>query len=238
MGDLPIADIYVDESSQNGHRYLVLGGLFIPQNKVKGFCNLVESARLPELPEKSLKWGRVSKTKIEAYKRAVDQFFLASMKHIHFHSLVVDTRKQDHRRWNKGSREIGFGKEVYQLANKFRRLYPNVIFHMYPHRRTTNQTTQELRDILNHGARKLNDPRDWPFRRVHFRPLDGCMPLQIVDILLGAVAYKLNGHYEAENASPARKELCDYIFERARIRDVTRDTAMRGKMTIWHRRLR
>ena len=238
MPSLPISDIYVDESSQTKHRYLVLGGLIIPHDRIESFCNAVERARHPELPAKSLKWGRVSRTKFDAYKRAVDVFFAPSASAVHFHSVVVDTSKQDHRRWNKGSREIGFGKEVYQLAHKFRRLYPQPVFHMYPHQRSTPQTTDELRDILNHGARKNGDRRDWPFRRVHFRSLSGCIPLQVVDVLLGAVAYKLNGHYESRNANGARKELCDHILGQANIQNVTRDTAMKGKMTIWHRQLR
>ena len=238
MSTLPISDIYVDESSQTKHRFLVLGGLIIPHDQVGAFCGSVDRARRPELPANSLKWGRVSRTKLDAYKRVVDAFFDPSASRVHFHSLVVDTNQQNHPHWNKGSREIGFQKEVYQMAQKFRRLYPQPVFHLYPHQRSTPQDTEELRDILNHGARKKGDRRDWPFRRVHFRDLSGCLPLQVVDILLGAIAYKLNGHYDAHNASMARKELCDLILRKAGIHDVARDTRMSGKMTIWHRRLR
>ena len=182
--------------------------------------------------------GRASRTKLGAYKRVVDAFFDRDAQRVHFHSLVVDTSQLNHPRWNDGSRGIGFQKEVYQLAQKFRRLYTKPVFHLYPHQRSTPQATDELRDILNHGARKKGDSRDWPFRRVHFRALPDCLPLQVVDILLGAVAYRLNGHYEERGASQARKELCDHILRRARIRDVRRDTKMTGKMTIWHRRLK
>ena len=238
MSDLPVSDIYVDESSQTKHRFLVLGGLIIPHAELNAFCEAIEAARQPELPANSVKWGRVSRTKLDAYKRLVDVFFDPSASAIHFHSLVVDTHQQNHPRWNKGSREIGFQKEVYQLAQKFRRLYPNPVFHLYPHQRSTPQATEELRDILNHGARKKGDGRDWPFRRVHFRALSGCLPLQVVDTLLGALAYRLNGHYDERGASAARKELCDHILRQARIGDVTRDTRMTGKMTIWHRQLR
>ena len=238
MSNLPIADIYVDESSQTKHRFLVLGGLIIPHDQVDTFCASVSRARQPDLPANSLKWGRVSRTKLEAYRRVVDAFFDPSAGAIHFHSLVVDTHQQDHSRWNEGSREIGFQKEVYQLAQKFRRLYRQPVFHLYPHQRSTPQATEKLRDILNHAARKKGDGRDWPFRRVHFRALSGCLPLQVVDILLGALAYRLNGHYDERGASAARKELCDHILRQAGISDVTRDTRVAGKMTIWHRRLR
>ena len=238
MTSSPIAEIYVDESSQNGHRFLVLGGLIIPQSHVGSFCQSIDQARQPELPSSSLKWGRASRTKLAAYKRVVDAFFDPAARHVHFHTLVVDTSQVNHSRWNDSSREIGFQKEVYQLAQKFRRIYPQPVFHLYPHQRSTPQATEELRNILNHGARKKGDNRDWPFRRVHFRALADCLPLQVVDILLGALAYKLNRHYDERGASQARKELCDYILRRAQIHDVSRDTSMSGKMTIWHRRLR
>ena len=102
MSDLPVSDIYVDESSQTKHRFLVLGGLIIPHVELDAFCEAVEAARQPELPANSLKWGRVSRTKLEGYKRVVDVFFDPSAAAVHFHSLVVDTHQQDHRRWNKG----------------------------------------------------------------------------------------------------------------------------------------
>ena len=238
MSNLPVSSIYVDESSQTKHRYLVLGGLILPQDQGRAFRDAISAARQPELPDNSLKWGRVSRTKLPAYKRVVDAFFDRSASRVHFHSLVVDTSQQNHSRWNKGSREIGFQKEVFQLAQKFRRLYPDPVFHLYPHQRSTPQATEELRNILNFSARKAGDSREWPFRRVHFRSLSGCPPLQVVDILLGAVAYRLNGHYSEEGASAARRELCDHILRRAGIHDVTRDTRMAGKLTIWHRRLR
>lgn len=237
--DLPISEIYIDETSQNRHQYLVLGGVIIPQNVLAPFSGAIEASRLPELPHGVMKWGKVSRTKLPAYKRVVDTFFdNLHAKEVHFHSLAVDTYQQNHAAFNESSREVGFSKEVYQLGQKFRRLYSGCNFHMYPHRRTTPQPIEELRLILNRGSHKSGDERDWPFRRVHFRKLDDCHPLQIVDIFIGAIAFHLNGHHEEPDASPARKELAAHIFRRTRIRNVFRDTSVRGKFTIWHRKLR
>ena len=123
----------------------------------------------------------------DAYKRVADAFFDRSSGMVHFHSLVVDTNRQDHLRWNKGSREIGFQKEVYQLAQSSFVYIRSLSFICTPINAQPRRPPQELRDILNHGARKKGDRRDWPFRRVHFRALSGCLPLQVVDILLGAL---------------------------------------------------
>ena len=65
-----------------------------------------------------------------------------------------------------------------------------------------------------------------------------CQILQLTDILLGAVAFRLNGHREALGTSPAQATLSDRVLSLANVWDVTRDTTVRGRFTIWHRRLR
>lgn len=78
---------------------------------------------MPQLPHGEMKWGKVSNSKINAYGRTVKAFFDdPAFRPFHFHSLVVDTHKVNHNKHNQGSREIGFNKEVYQLASKFARL--------------------------------------------------------------------------------------------------------------------
>jgi hypothetical protein len=116
-----IAEIYIDESSQTNHRYLVLGGVGLKLTSAAHLSGLVMEARLPELPKGEAKWTRVSMSKLAAYKRIVDVLF-KNIEAIHFHSLVVDTTLLDHRRFNEGNREIGFNKD--QLAMKFARPLP------------------------------------------------------------------------------------------------------------------
>ncbi len=197
----------------------------------------IMKARQPELPQDEAKWTKVSKTKLPAYKRIVDVLFNGDVS-VHFHSLVVDTTRLDHKRFNSGSREIGFNKEVYQLALKCSRLYSPLLFHLYPDHRETTQKPEDLRLMLNRGCRKGGDKRDWPFRRCQFRDSRTTLPLQLVDIIIGGVAYRLNGHDKKENASPAKSDLSAYILERAQITNPFKDTARCADFTIWHRQLR
>lgn len=235
---LDLSDIYIDESSQTGNRYLVLGGIIMPTIFVAEFERSLYQCRLPELPAGETKWVKVSRAKLNAYRRIVDFFFDSpAAKYAHFHSLIVDTTKLDHALYNQGSREIGFSKEVYQLAMKFGRNYRG-LFHVYPDRRETNQKPEDLRLILNRGQAKSGDTRDWPFRRCQFRESAKCLPIQMVDVLIGAIAYRLNGHYLAPDASPAKCDLSEHVLRRARVHDAIRDTTHSGKFTIWHRRLK
>ena len=234
---LGIAEVYIDESSQNNHRYLVLGGIGVTVDGALRLNEAIAKARLPNLPKGEAKWTKVSKSKLNAYKRIVD-VFTKDGDLIHFHCLVVDTTLLDHNRFNAGSREIGFNKEIYQLAMKFARLYPDYLFHVYPDYRKTTQKPEDLRLILNRGCRKKGDKRDWPFRRCQFRDSKTTLPLQLADILIGGIAYRLNGHDMEPGASPAKSELSSYILDRAGVKDPFKDTAPADSFTIWHRRLK
>lgn len=157
----------------------------------------------------------------------------------HFHSNVVDTSQLRHRVFNAGDREIGFNKEIYQLVLKCGRLYPRSVFHVFPDRRSTAHSTEELRTIINHGMhKKLGRSRDWPVRKLHYSDWEQRPLLQIADLFAGAIAYHCNGHGQREGASQARIQLASQIFELARVRSPMQDTAIQGKFTIWHRVLR
>jgi hypothetical protein len=62
--------------------------------------------------------------------------------------------------------------------------------------------------------------------------------LQLTDLLVGAIAFRVNGHHQATEASPAKRWLSEHILSCAGVYNALSDTAIRGKFTIWHRRLR
>lgn len=232
--------VYVDESSQTKHRYLVLGSLIIHTEHEAALAAEIARARLPELPNGEMGWVKVSRSKLEAYRRVVDAFFDNPQRYgpYEFHSLAVDTHQIRDNVWNQGSREVGFNKEIFQICNKVARLHSARLIRVYLDSRDTKSSPDELRLILNRYRARKGDRRDWPFRRVHFRNSADCQIMQLVDVLLGGVAYRLNGHHLAENASPPKIDLSNHILRRARVADVTRDTFVTGKFTIWHRQLR
>ncbi len=235
-----VRDVFVDESSQTKHRFLVLGGIICRAAETSALSARILEERLPELPGSELKWSKISPAKLPAYRRVVDVFFenRPAENPVHFHSIVVEMANRNDFVFNAGSREMGFNKEVYQLLMKFGRLYRDCSFHVYPDSRETKSSPDELRLILNRGLAAKGDRRDWPYRRLHFKKSHEVPILQLTDLLIGAIAFHLNGHRQAAGASAAKCDLSDYILERAGIRNVTRDTLISGRFTIWHRRLR
>lgn len=185
-----------------------------------------------------MKWTRVSRRHLASYKRVIDLFFRAHTKPFDFHSIVVDMSKYDNGKFNEGNRETGFNKELYQVIQKFRRNYDGVLFNVYPDYRESSQPPERTQGILNAGASKLGDRRYLPFRRFHLRNSKKTPQLQLCDLLLGGLAFRVNGHHLAATASPAKSDLSAHILESAKIEDPMRDTSKRGKFTIWHRQLK
>src|SRR3954464_12996696 len=90
-----VQEIYIDESSQTKHRYLVLGGLTVNMTYAELLEQTIWEARHPDLPRGEMAWTKVSRTKLSAYKRVVDVFFagLDEVSTLDVHMLVVDTPK-------------------------------------------------------------------------------------------------------------------------------------------------
>lgn len=245
-------EVYIDESGQTKFRYLVIGGLCVPLSHSAALEADLITARdhttpltNPDGAPKIMKWQKAVRYNLEAYKRYVDTYFnfahrhnLSSLKHLETHCLVVDTSKKTLKSTGDGDVEIGFNKELYFLCVPiigFSRL-KSALFHLYPDRRTTSQSLYEARKIMNAGAKKYGDKRPWPYRELKFEDPEVKQGLQLVDILIGSIAYKLNGHYDATDANPAKKELCDHIFKKAHIRNPFVNTDFfRKALTIAHR---
>jgi hypothetical protein len=242
-----LCDVYIDESSQTQHRYMLLGGLMVPSEINSDLNVALARARNPELPFGELGWTKVSTSKLDAYRRFID-VVLEERFPVCFHTLIIDTHRIKDRAFNTGSREIGFNKEIYQLMVKCWRNMKDRRFHVYLDRRNVTKTANsdidsqislsKLRDIVNFGIHKERREADWPIRRVHYRDSHKCDIMQAADILLGAIGFHVNGHRVHPDASKAKSTLSDHILSRARIADVTRDTARWGRVTIWHRQMR
>jgi hypothetical protein len=243
--------VFIDESSQTKFRYLVMGGLCVPLAYADAFETDLAAQRdhttpllKPDGRAKLMKWEKATAYNLVAYKRFVDAFFTFPMRYklplsksLDTHCVVVDTSKKTLKATGGGSVEIGFAKEFYFLCvptigNRLKK----ELFHIYPDRRTTKQSLTEARAIMNAGARKYSNRTDWPYRELKFEDPEHKQALQLVDILIGAVAYRLNGHYQNPNANPAKKELCDHVLKWAKITDPTINTLwFRRRLSLMHR---
>lgn len=232
-------DIFADESSQNNHKYMVLGAIITPTDNTSGLVAHLRKIRGSRLPGGEMKWTKVSKSKYDVYKAVIDGFFdLNDKNKIHYTCLIANTHKFKHHKYNYGDKEIGFSKLVYQLLLSFARSYKTPLY-VYLDKRTTKQSLDELQLILNRGAAKSLGLESEPFRRVVFRDSKRTQLLQLTDVITGAIAFRRNGSHKAKNASKVKIDLSAHILERGKIKDLSKSSPRsRTRFNIWNFRLR
>jgi uncharacterized protein DUF3800 len=107
--------IYCDESRQSQDRFMVLGGIIVPEDNISVMEKTMAKFRVEEGVHQELKWGKVSNSWMPKYKRFIDFFFaLCDTDKIHFKCMIVDNHQTNHRKYN-GNYETGFYKMYYQL---------------------------------------------------------------------------------------------------------------------------
>jgi hypothetical protein len=224
-----LEEVYIDETSQTGHRFLVIGGLTIPKYLSTAFDAYMTRARATTKLEAHLTdqmmlaeigWNEVSTNDFDAYRTIMQAYFDFAQPHLkstltkfEFHCSVVDTHVLG-RRYSGKRGEIGFNREIYFHCMSIGRRHKYNIFEIYPDERETAQSMEEMRKILNYGLRREFRWRPAAFKRVQFRKSHEVQALQISDIMIGAVAYRLNGHYDKPGGGD-KKRLCEFVLKRS-----------------------
>lgn len=208
--------VYVDESCKDAHKFLVIGGIAIKAEALQDITSRLISVREDFNYWGEIKWSKCSRLKLDLYKRYVDVFYEAAEADItHFHCMTIDTSTINNRLHNDGCPEIGFNKLIYQLLmHKFGKRYGDLSrLYVYLDDRDTKQKPELMLPMLNSNLRKMGiDTR--PFRLLTFQKSHTSELLQLNDVLLGSVGYRLNALYKAEDASQHKKELMHYIVKK------------------------
>ena len=101
-----LEEIYIDETSQTGQRFLVLGGITIPKYLSEEFDAYIANARTRRLTPRlrrdmtmsELAWNDIAKGDYAAYEKVIDAYFSfaqprlkTTLTKFEFHCSVVDT---------------------------------------------------------------------------------------------------------------------------------------------------
>jgi hypothetical protein len=221
--------VYIDETSQTKHRYLMIGGLAVPLSHTGQLETDIIAARKdtrvpatrPDGTPRVMKWEKLKDYNFDAYKKVVDTVFdfrrlykLPLSKDVAVHCVGVDTSLRSQRETGDGDVGVGFDKDFHFLCTVvLARRYQQALLLLYPDRRNPTTPLRKARELMNLGVAKHGDKREFPFRRLIYADPERCQALQVVDIIIGGVAYKLNGHYEKPEANCAKRKFCDYLYE-------------------------
>lgn len=236
--------IYCDESRQTHEKYMILGGIVLPEKRDLELESAILKFRSECNMHAELKWGKVSKNKLPEYQKFLDLFFDSNSRNAaHFHCVILDTTKFDHGSFNEGDKEIGFYKFYYQLllhcfGKKFSKI-PDTRLLVRLDQRNSSYPLEKLKSYLNDGMGKKFGVGAFPFRSLEPRDSKQVGVMQMVDILIGAIGYQKNDHHLRPEASPARKCLAEYIAKKSGVRSLLYNTTKEVKhFTIWNFQLK
>jgi len=248
-----LEDVFIDETSQSGHRFLVLGGLTIPYYLSEEFDAYIAKARTRKLALRlndkmalsEMGWNDIGKGDFDVYQKVMEAYFSfaqtrlkTTLTKFEFHCSVIDTHTRG-RHYSGKRGELGFNREIYFHCMTIARRHRYNLFNVYPDERSTDQSMEQMRKILNYGARREDRARPTAFRRLQFRKSHESQAIQISDLIIGAVAYRLNGHYDRPGGDD-KKALCEYILKCGRYWEFISERGFRerawGRFQVWFRR--
>jgi hypothetical protein len=245
-------EIYIDESSQNDHHYMVIGGIVVPRAFSAQLADDIDNSKPGRLrginskgQPREASWKFVSTGDFHDYKRIVDTYYSFATRRMQGHSgqfglycSVIDLTIPG-RKYTGGERgRVGFERELYYHCLSIARRNRTYLWHVYPDERSTKTPARELGTIMSRGIAKERDKRKWAFRRVNFRNSRDVQALQVSDIVIGAIAYYINGHYHKAGSNKDKKLLCEYILNKFKILPTLRNKKMEkgyGPLILWMR---
>jgi hypothetical protein len=169
---------------------MVFGAVWCPDDKKREIAERVNDIRSRHHMPRSFefKWTKVGVSKVRMYLDLVDYFF--DDDHLKFRCLVIpDKSKIDHERFNQ-SHDDWYYKMYFNMLKVI--LKPTDAYHVYLDIKDTRSKTkvEKLHDVLCNNAYDFSRS---VIRKVQQIRSHESAPLQMADVLIGAMSYKFRG---------------------------------------------
>jgi hypothetical protein len=234
--------IICDESSLD-KRFHVLGAVIMPTSNHRLLTAEIGDWKCKAglNPASEFKWTRVSRGYLEHYKSLVRWFFdHLCAQHLSFRAHVVDTAKRAYRQYGNGDLETAFYKTYYHLIRFGVRQYleaeggGKVLVLLDDKRDEYPFRLDVLKKALNGGLKRelgiesaISSVEPRQSSGPHSEPL-----IQVVDILIGGIAFVRNEEAAKAEASPAKLALIRFIESQAGT-PLSFDTVPQARFNIW-----
>jgi len=186
-------DVYCDESrpdllgSKNPScRFMVLGSLWLETENRESYKAEIHKLRERHKIGPEFKWQKVSPSRLDFYKDLVD-WFLSKDDNLRFRCIVVDHQSVDLRLFHDDDQELGFYKFYYQLLHHWIldfNEYSVFLDYKKNHRRDRLSVLKQCLDRSNLAS---------TVKTVQSIKSEESVLIQLVDVLLGIAAYRVNG---------------------------------------------
>ncbi len=227
-----VFNIYCDESchlENDGHSVMVLGAVWCPLELTRSVA-----VRIREIKEKhglrpdfEVKWTKVSPAQVNFYLDLVDYFF--DDDDLHFRALIVpDKTKLRHGDFGQ-SHDTWYYKMYFDMLKVI--LDPDARHRIYLDVKDTRSSPKvvKLHEVLSNNMYDFSQKIIEHVQTVRSHEVE---PLQLADLLIGAVSYANRGL----NESKAKAKLVERVRQRSRY-NLTNTTLLKEKkvnLFKWH----
>ena len=185
-------NIYCDESchlEHDGQPIMLLGAVWCPKKEAGKLASELKAIKEKHRAQGELKWTKISEARRAFYLEVIDWFFRTPS--LHFRAIVVQQKELlNHSEFNEGSHGNFYYKMYFSLLNKI--LSPDKKYNIYLDIKDTRSRLKlrKLRTILCNNVHDFTSEMIGHLQSVHSREVELA---QLVDLLLGAVAYRQRG---------------------------------------------
>ncbi|WP_190277268.1 DUF3800 domain-containing protein [Taibaiella lutea] len=213
-------NLYIDESchlANDNHPCMAIAYIKIDQQDLGEIKTLFKENQKKYHFFVEPKWTSISISKLEFYKSIIDLFF---ENNISFRCIYINDKKVlNHEKFNNGDEGLYYFKLIYLLiVTPTNDIYQN--YNVYIDVKDT-QGRMRIKGIKSVLAEKFNHSS--PFDMFQHIQSSDSIGIQLSDIFVGAITYKLRKEHLKDNANPAKIEFIKY-FESKLGRDLTLQT--------------
>lgn len=227
-----IYNMYCDESCHllnDGNNIMVLGGIWCPIDKSKLINQRIREIKKNHGITHEMKWVKISAAKKQAYIDLVNYFF--DTDDLHFRVLVVDNKNQlNHAKYNQ-THDEWYYKIYFDMIKTILKPMDKYNIYLDIKDSRSKRKTQKLRDVLSNN---MYDFSHRVINKIQVIRSDEVEIMQIVDILIGAMAY----HSRELNQVDAKNEIIRLIKMRTNYQLSKNTLYAENKFNIFHLKLK
>ncbi len=224
-------NVYCDESlhlPNDGSKIMVVGGIWCPKSKCRKINDQIRFIKQKYSIGSEMKWVKLSEAKKEAYVELIKYFF--DCQDMHFRVLIIDNKDAIDHDYHKQTHDEWYYKMYFQMLKVI--LDPNDTYNIYMDIKDTKSKTKiaKLKEVL---ANSQYDFSDSMIRNMQVIRSNEVEIMQIVDILIGAVAYFIRDYSKVQ----AKNEIIDMIKDRTGYSLLKNTLYRESKFNIFHLQL-
>ena len=206
-------NIYCDESCHLEHdnaKAILMGAITCPtdeKDRIYGEIRKIkESHNLSSWAE--IKWTGVSKSKLQLYLDLIDYFVQESS--LSFRAVVVKNKENlNHAKFNGGSHDLWYYKTYYYLLDAIVGYHHEYKIMIDIKDTRGGPRVKKLREVL---CNNMYDFKQDVIKGIYQIQSHESEIMQLADLLVGAIGFYHNGHYDNPASSAAKKAVVDKLF--------------------------